>query len=259
MSLAEHGLPLLAVAALWFASTGLLLWLGSRPATTFGRSLFWSGAAASAGALLLGLTVDRTDIAGAYAGFIAALAIWGWHELSFLLGVVAGPNRSPCPPQLAGWARFRAAAATLIHHELALAVTAILLLALSWGHPNPTGAIAFALLFALRLSAKLNLFLGVPAFADEMMPPRLAYLRSYFGAAPANPLFPLSLVGTVCLAGWFAAAAIASDGGAAAAATMLFALALLGAVEHLFLVVPFREAVLWRWARGGRVMSEGRG
>ena len=247
--MAEHGLPLLAVVLLWFASTGLVLWLDSRPPSTFGRSLGWAGAAAIVGALLLAATVDRADIAAAYAGFVAALAIWGWHELSFLTGVVAGPNRTPCPPGLRGWARFRAATATLIHHEIALALTAVLLLALSWGRANPTGAIAFALMFGLRLSAKLNLFVGVPAFADEMMPPRLAYLRSYFGTASVNLLLPLSLLGCLGAAVWFAVVAVGAEDGAAAGATMLFALAVLGAIEHLFLVLPFREAVLWRWAR----------
>lgn len=256
MSLAEHGLPLVAVLALWFGSTGLVLWLDGRTADTFGRSLAWAGAGAVGGAVLLALTVDRTDILSAYAGLAAALAIWGWHELSFLLGIVAGPNRAPCPPHLRGWARFRAAAATLIHHECALALTAALLLALAWGHANPTGAAIFALLFALRLSTKLNIFLGVPAFADELLPSHLDYLRSYCVKAPTNPLFPLSLLGSAAAAAWFARAAVTAEDGAAAGATMLFAFAALGVAEHLFLVVPFREAALWRWAKPGPTMSE---
>lgn len=249
VSFTAHGLPLLAVIALWFGSTALILWLDSRPTSSFGRSLAWSGAAAIGGAILLAFTLGDTGSHAAYLSFVGALAIWGWHELSFLTGVVAGPNRAPCPPRLTGWPRFRAAAATLIHHELALAATAILLLALSWGRANPTGAIAFALLFLLRLSTKLNIFLGVPAFAAELLPPRLAYLRSYFTCAPMTAFFPLSLLAACGAAAWFATGALAAHGGEAVAASLLFALAALGIVEHLFLVLPLRDAALWRWAR----------
>ena len=41
--------------------------------------------------------------AAAYAGFAAAIVIWGWHEMSFLMGAVAGPNRAECPPDATGW------------------------------------------------------------------------------------------------------------------------------------------------------------
>ena len=40
-------------------------------------------------------------------------------------------------------------------------------------------------------------------------------------------------------------AALVAEGGAAVAASLLFALAVLGIVEHLFLVLPFRDAALW--------------
>ena len=255
MTFAEHGLPLLVVAALWFGSTALVLWLDSRPPSSFGRSLAWSGAVAMAGAVLLAVTADDAGSGAAYLSFAGALAIWGWHELSFLTGVVAGPNRAPCPPRLGFWPRFRAAAATLIHHELAMAATALLLLALAWGRTNPTGAIAFALLFALRLSTKLNIFLGVPAFVDELLPPHLGYLRSYFTKAPMTPFFPLSLLAAGGAAAWFGSTALAAEGGAAVGASLLFTLAILGVVEHLFLVVPVREAALWRWARSGAAVG----
>ena len=258
VSFTAHGLPLIVVAALWFGSTGLVLWLDSRAPSSFGRSLAWSGIVAIGGALLLAFTVDDAGVGAAYLSFAGGLAIWGWHELSFLTGVVAGPNRAPCPPRLAGWARFRAAAATLIHHEVAMAATALLLLALAWGHTNPTGAYAFALLFVLRLSAKLNIFLGVPSFADELLPPHLAYLRSYFTKAPATAFFPVSLLAAAATAAWFAATALTAltaAGGAAVGASLLFALAALGLVEHLFLVMPVRDAALWRWARSGTAVG----
>ena len=83
-----------------------------------------------------GRQAGDASASAAYVGFAAAIVIWGWHEMSFLMGVVAGPNREPCPPDATGWRRFAAATATVIHHELALAATAIMLFALTWGEPN---------------------------------------------------------------------------------------------------------------------------
>jgi putative photosynthetic complex assembly protein 2 len=116
------------------------------------------GALAGAGGLLLIVyTAADSGPAAAYLSFIGALCVWGWHELAFLTGAVAGTRRKHASGAR-GWTRFREGTAAVIHHEIALAATALLLLSLSWGEPNQTGAAAFALLFALRLSAKLNIF-----------------------------------------------------------------------------------------------------
>ncbi|MFS0737748.1 putative photosynthetic complex assembly protein PuhE [Sphingomonas sp. 1P06PA] len=254
--MAEHGLPLLFVVAMWFGTTGLVVWLDSRPASTFGRSLGAAGLVAIAAIVAVALSVRAEGAAAAYLGLGAALAIWGWHEISFLTGIVTGPRRAACPPDARGWDRFRLAAATLIHHELALAATLIVLAAISWGHANPTAALAFALLFALRISAKLNIFLGVPNFADELMPQHLAYLRSYFRKAGMNPLFPLSMAAAAAAAIWFGQAALAAEGGRAVANSLLFAIAALGAIEHLFMMIPFRDGALWRWASRSSIASE---
>ncbi len=150
-----------------------------------------------------------------------------------------------------GWARFRMAAATLIWHEIALAATAVGMLALTWGQPNQVAAIAFAILFVMRVSAKLNIFLGVPNLTVDFLPAHLAYLKSYFRIRIFNPMFPVSIavasVATMLLA---EAAAVAAPG-AATGLTMLAVLAGLGCIEHWFLVLPFRDAALWRWAMSG--------
>lgn len=252
MTAIENGLPLLVVAALWFGSTALVVWLDSRHPRTFGRSLGVAGLLAIAAALVLALTARDASIPAAYASFAAALVIWGWLEMSFLTGIVTGPNRTGCAPGTRGWARFYAAAGTLIYHEVTLAVTAALLLGFTWGLPNAIGADTFALLFAMRLSAKLNIFLGVPAFADELLPPHLAYLKSCFRRGPVNPLFPIALALALGATGWFGAAAITADGGAAVGWTLLFGLAALGTLEHIFLVLPIADAAMWRWAREGK-------
>ena len=240
--------PFLFVALLWFVSTGAILWLDRLPRETFIASLL--GATVMAGLALAAILISMTDGSpfGAYVGFAAALAIWGWHEMSFLMGFVAGPRRAPLPPGTEGWRRFRLATAALIHHEVALAATALALVAISWGQANQTAALTFLLLFVMRLSTKLNIFLGVPNLAEEMLPDHLTYLKSYFRKRPLNPLFPLSIAGGLWLAAILLDAALTRDGGFATAAALMFALVALALLEHVFLVLPVRDAALWRWA-----------
>ena len=180
--------------------------------------------------------------------------VWAWLEASFLMGAVAGPRREPSRPSARGWERFIDAGSTLIYHEIALALTALMLLSLSWNAPNPTGAMVFLLLFALRLSSKLALYAGVPNQVGDMLPPHLDYLRSYFGPQRFSVLFACALTGTCALAALLGANAFAAPAGSAAAvsASLLFALAALGAIEHLFLALPFRDGALWGWALPAR-------
>jgi putative photosynthetic complex assembly protein 2 len=240
--------PLLFALAMWFVGTAAVVWLDSRPPSTFRASFRTAGAVAGAAMVAIWATRQDPDAGGAYVAFAAAILVWGWHEMGFLMGFVAGPRRLPCPPGVHGWARFRLATATVIHHEIALAAQLGLLVALTWGAPNQAAPLAFGVLFAARLSAKLNLFWGVPNLSDEVFPAHLAYLKSYFRVRAANPLFPVSIVaGSVAAwGGW--TIANASTGGAAVAATLATALIVLAVVEHLFLVLPLRDGAMWRWA-----------
>ena len=242
--------PLLFALLMWFIGTAAVVWLDSRPRATFRTSLMLAGLVAIVSAVLVGMKAGDTSIGGAYVGFGAAILIWGWHEMSFLMGEVAGPNRDECPAGAVGWTRFKAATATVIHHELAIAATALVLFAITWGQPNQAAPLTFLLLFVLRLSAKFNLYLGVPNLSDEVFPAHLAYLKSYFRKRRMNALFPFSILGGCGIAAWawIAAEASPADSGAAASATLLAGLAVLGVVEHLFLVLPMRDAKLFRWA-----------
>lgn len=242
--------PLLFALLMWFIGTAIVVWLDSRPRETFRTSLALSGLVAVMATILVWASADDSSAAGAYLGFAAAILIWGWHEMSFLMGVVAGPNRAECPPDAVGWRRFTAATATVIHHELAIAATAILLFAVTWGGANQAAPLTFLLLFVLRVSAKFNLFLGVPNLSDEVFPAHLAYLKSYFRKRRVNALFPFSiLLGSgIAASAWSAAERAPPGSGASASATLLAGLAVLGVVEHLFLVLPLRDAKMWRWA-----------
>jgi putative photosynthetic complex assembly protein 2 len=234
---------------LWWTGTGAVLWLERRDGLR--RIAFAGVSVAAVGAVVaLWLTRDRATPAGAFIAFSAAVAVWGWHELSFLAGVLTGPSARPCPETARGWARFRLATATLIHHEMALAATAAALAALTLGSANPIGGLTFLVLFAARLSAKLNLFLGVPNFSAEFFPARLRYLTSYMRKGPVSALFPVSVI---ALSGAAAlAASRAFDPQATAFEATGFALVLgltgLAALEHLFMAAPIADSALWRWA-----------
>ena len=257
VSWSGHVLPVLAVIAVWFLATGLVAWAANGRRESFAVRLFIAGLAGIGGLLAVLASLRLTGAGGVYLGFAGALAIWAWHELAFLTGGITGPRRQACGAEARGGARFLMASAAVIHHEIALAATAAILIALSWGQANPIGAQVFALMFALRLLSKFNLFAGVPNASTDILPPHLAYLTSYFGPNRFTPLLAASLIATVVLAGWLGviAAQAPATGGAATAASLLFALAALGALEHFFFALPLRDGALWGWAitaRDGR-------
>ena len=243
-----HGLPLLYVVALWFASTALVVWLDNRASRSFGSSLSVAGILAVVGVGLIAIAARDASVFAAYASFTAVFLVWGYHEMSFLMGKLTGPRRVPCPENAQGWTRFKLSAQTVIYHELALALTLALLATLTWGQTNVTGVYAFAILFAMRLSTKLNIFLGVPNFSSDILPPQLAYLKSYFRNRAFNALMPVSLLLGSALTWWLGSNALAATGDAAVTWSLLTGLALLGVVEHLFLVLPIGDTALWRWA-----------
>lgn len=245
-----HILPFIVTVVVWFVATGLVAWADNRPKATFSRSQMVGSISGIAGLVVILFASLFAEIWAVYLGFIGALMVWGWHEISFLTGAAAGPRRGLADPSLKGVARFRQAAATVMHHEVALALTAVLLISLSWEVPNKIGASVFALMFAMRLVSKINLFVGVPNSSVEMLPDHLAYLKSYFGPNRMTPLLALSMAGIAGVSVWFAKAALAAPAGSAqmVSASLLFTLSLLGVIEHLFLSLPFRDGMLWGWA-----------
>lgn len=243
-------MPFMVTVAIWFVATGLIAWADNRERATFSTSLLIGSVAGIAGLLVILISSLSAQVWAVYLSFIGALMVWGWHELSFLTGASAGPRRGPADPALTGVARFRQAAATVMHHEVALAVTALLLISLSWNAPNQIGATVFVLMFAMRLISKINLFIGVPNSTSEMLPDQLAYLKTYFGPSRMTMLLAASLAAIAAATAWFAQAALAAPVGSAemVGASLLTTLALLGVLEHLFLALPFRDGMLWGWA-----------
>jgi putative photosynthetic complex assembly protein 2 len=226
------------VIGLWFFSTGGLLWLVQLDRSTHPASVFLL--AILCGPAMCGIIVSahETGDAAAYLAFASALIIWGWHEASFLMGFVGGPRRLPATPGIGGFARFREATAAVIYHEVALAVTVVALFAITWGQPNQVAAHCFAVLFAMRLAAKLNIFAGVPNIDTNMMPAHLDYLKSYFAKRQMNALFPFLLAGMIALCVWLYANAH----------PLVFVLTVIGTLENVALMLPLRDSLLWQWA-----------
>lgn len=239
-------IPALVALFLWWFGTGIVLLIGRAPRAT---ALGLGTLALLVALLAVGLTAGRADFTAACVAFTASIVIWGWHELTFLTGFLTGPRRAPCPPGARGWRRFRLAALTLIHHEVALAATAAALALWLWDAANPVALWTFLALWVLRLSVKFNIFLGAPNVAVEFLPDDLGYLASYFSRKPMNLLFPVSVTaGTVAAGGMLLhAATVAETSFDAAALTLVGMLIALGTLEHWFLVLSVSEASLWRW------------
>ena len=129
----------------------------------------------------------------------------------------------------------------------------MIIAAITWTGSNQVGLDAFAILWAMRVSAKLNLFLGVPLLNDEFLSRRVAFLQSYFLQGPMNWLFPISITASSCAASWFAFRAIdpASSDFETCAYTFLAALVSLAVLEHWFMVLPLPVKALWHWCLSG--------
>ncbi len=251
--MADFLLPALCACFAWWLATGAILWLVRRTSAQPALAAPVLGAAALlavAGGAGLAASARVDSAASAYCGFACALAIWAAIEFSFLTGAITGPNRAPCPPGAGGLTRFRLATAALIYHELLIAAAAALGVAIAWGQVNPAGALTLLVLAVMRLSAKLNIFLGAPNLSAEFIPGRLAHLKSYFGASAFNPLFPVSILGGAIVASALAGQALAApaSGAAETAYALAFALLLLALLEHVFMMTPLDDAALWRWA-----------
>ncbi|PNG24773.1 putative photosynthetic complex assembly protein PuhE [Methylocella silvestris] len=248
--MSDYGLPILYCLFVWWFSTGLVIYVNGLPSHTFRWSLL--ATTALMGASFYGLSKSSADttIGGAYLAFTCALIVWAWHEMSFLMGVVTGPRRTACPEGAAGFQRFRFSLEAVLYHELAILVTAMLVLAATDGGPNQVGAATFIILWVMRLSAKLNIFFGVLNLTENFLPAPIQYLKTYFKKKPMNLLFPVSVTASTVAAVLLAQHAIAPDAAdfQRAGYAFLASLMTLAIVEHWLLVLPLPAERLWSWS-----------
>lgn len=247
-------LPVLCTLFVWWFSTGAILYLDGLPRRTHRYTM--AGATVMLPLALYGLAATRDDatVTGAYVAFTCAVAVWAWQEVAFLLGYVTGPRQAPCRPGSSEGQRFVQALQAILYHEFALIVLGVLVLAITWSAPNATGGWTFAILWSMRLSAKLNLFLGVRNLSAELLPPHLRHLATYFARRPLNLLFPVSVTASTVMAVFvwehaLAPGASVFDVAAGAFAGTLLALAIL---EHWFMVLPLPANALWSWGLRSR-------
>lgn len=248
--MSEYGLPVLFALFVWWFSTGLIVYLDGLPRSTFRWSM--AGATVLLVAALYGLFAIRSDTSlfSAYVAFTCGLMVWGWIEMSFLMGYVTGPRRKACAANCSGWKHFIHGVQALLYHELAIIAGALILTAITWGADNQLGLWTFLVLWLMRQSTKLNIFLGVRNVTEEFLPDHLTYLKSFFRIRPMNPLFPVSVTLSTLLFVMLIIEAAGANGNGFNAAGMTFLATLMGLaiLEHWFLVLPIPASALWSWA-----------
>jgi len=228
-------LPVLFTLFVWWFSTGAILYLDGLPQRTFKWTMLGTTVLLVLALYALATSGRDTTPAGAYCAF-------------------TGPRRQPCPPGVVGWERFRLAFQTVLHHELALVLLAGAVLLATWGAPNQTGWWTFVILWTMRQSAKLNVFLGVRNLNEGFLPPHLKYLQTYFTRKPMNALFPVSIALSTLLVIplWQQALRPGASEFAVTSLTLQASLLTLAIVEHWFLVLPLPFEALWKWGLRSR-------
>jgi putative photosynthetic complex assembly protein 2 len=235
---------------LWWFSTGVIFFLNARPQRTFRWSMIGGSLLVVAALFGIWASAGIASPLGAFIAFTCGVVVWGWHTMSYYMGVITGPRRHRCPPGCRGWRHFVHGVNTGLYHELAIIATAALIAALTWGAPNQFGLWTFVVLWAMHVSAKLNVFLGVRNLNKEFIPEHLGYLTSYFRRRSMNLLFPFSVtIGTgVTLALMSAALEPGATPFFRTGHILLATLMALAVIEHWFMILPIPADVLWRWS-----------
>jgi putative photosynthetic complex assembly protein 2 len=241
----------------WWLSTALILHLDRLERRTLLRSM-------SVVTVLLLLSFfeisqhrDDTSTRGAYIAFVSGLVVWGWLEMSFLFGYLTGTRRHGCAPHCEGWRHFLHAVQAIIWHEIAIIALVFIVFVLSASGTNHTALWTLVVLWAMRTSAKLNLFLGVRNLSDELLPAHLSYLRSFFRRRPMNLLFPFSVTAATAVLVMLVQRILRPDLTEAGVteAALLASLTALGLLEHWALVLPMPTVALWQWSLPARART----
>jgi putative photosynthetic complex assembly protein 2 len=248
----EHGWPALFVVFTWYLSTGALLYLVGLPSRVTRAALIGATLLLAPVLQMAATAAAEPTVGYAYLGFAAGLAVWAWQEMAFLTGAITGPRRFGTTSGT--WRHAWHATLSVAHHELAIAVGAATLLVMSWGQPHPVALWTYLGLWAMRLSAKLNLFLGVRNLNEAFLPDHLGHLSQFLRKRAMNWLFPVSiLVGTTVTAiVLLAAVDPATDPARAVALTLVGTLLGLAMLEHWFMVLPLPAERLFTWGLRSR-------
>ena len=235
----------LVVVAVWWLGTGIVLRLQQRLIPTNLSTSVGIIFIACLGFGVLLLTRQNLSWISIISGFISAVVVWGCIELSYYLGRIAGTHQSICPPSITTWARFKLALGTSIWHELLVTGLGLLLILLFYKASNTVGLYTYMVLWLMRWSAKLNLFLGVPNFNTSWIPARLAYISSYIRTGTITPFFFISILSASFVV--FQLLSKSTQVGIEQPLIYIIPaiLLILAIVEHVFMLLPFQEVKMW--------------
>jgi putative photosynthetic complex assembly protein 2 len=226
------------VFLLWALSTAAIFYLDSLPPRTFKFS-FGAATLMLAASLWLAWSLRaETSSAALAASFAAGLCAWGWTEMALYMGYITGPRKQRCPPGCAGMSHFGHAVAANLWHELAVIAVASAI----WLCGNETALWCFVMLWLMHLSARLNVFLGVRNISAEFVPPHMEALKGFLRQRAMNALFPFSCLALLALIFLIARAPLSF------ASAMALALAAIGLLEHVLLMLPLPIEKLWLWS-----------
>lgn len=242
---------LIALFTWWFATGAILCIVKNadrRGPRAHARSVMLTALFGLLGIYGFSASMALDSVGGVWIAFASALLIWGWIEHAFLAGVITGPNTYVCPGDCSEFERFFRAWGTIAYHEMLLLTVVLVMAFTAWEAPNQFGLWTFAVLFFARISAKLNLFLGVRKINTEFLPTPLAHLPSHFHIAPMNWLFPYSVTAlTFAMTCWFERLMTAHTPAQTVGFTLLAIFTALALLEHWLMVVPLPDEKLWRW------------
>jgi len=260
--MSDIALAALFAVFIWWFSTGVVLLLNGMQRRAYKLSLFVSSAVAAAALVALDHTANQTNAAAVYCAFTCALLVWGWHELSFLTGWITGPRTTALPAELREGQegkRFVESVRAILWHELGILAVGVLIIVMTWGAPNQVGTWTFMVLWSMRTSAKLNLFLGVRNLSEEFLPPHLVYLSSFFRRRAMNLLFPFVVSAASAVLAWMVMLALepSADATTVLGLTLVGTMLALAILEHWMLVLPVPTTALWRWAMAKRQPAPG--
>jgi putative photosynthetic complex assembly protein 2 len=232
----------------WWLGTGAILWLVRLPVSTFRWSMFFLSFLLGVSLWTASISMRSHSILNAYIGFVSVIAMWSWHEMAFLTGWLAGPRRVALEPGLNFNRRFGQSVMALLYHEVALLFNFGVLLALQQGQANHVALCTYALLWCMRLSAKLNLFFGVPQVGEQYLPAHLRYIGSYFKSGGISAFFFFTMALACVVWSWMiwelqTGAVTISTGW-----VLLSSLLGLAIIEHVLMVFALPLQRLWGWA-----------
>ncbi|VVT04403.1 conserved membrane hypothetical protein [Rhizobium sp. EC-SD404] len=244
--------PIAYALFLWWFATGAILFLDGLPRRTYGFSMAGATVMLVAGLVGLAWTGTQDSVSAVYGAFTSALAVWAFIEMSFLMGFVTGTRTRPCHAHCSGLAHMGHAIGAIIWHELLIVAAAAVIALLTWGAENQVGFWTFMILWGMRASAKLNLHFGVRNLGESLLPPHLAYLKSFLRKRSMNAFFPVSItISTIIATAMGLALVEATDAAQIAGTMLLLTLLVLAIVEHWFLVLPLPVDAIWNWSRSG--------